>query len=166
LHLRPTSAEAIYDILRMRYNAEDETAWRLARLSGGRLGWALQALGNPDLLAQRSAALDLLETALSKNRAGRFGMAEDLSKDKAALAPLLELWQTYWRDLLHLTEQTGLEIANTDRADTLRKIAARVPPEQALAALNATATMLGHLTTNANVRLALEVMFLDYPGLP
>lgn len=165
LHLRPTAAETVYEILRAHYQADDQTAWLLARLSGGRIGWALQALRSPEMLAQRSAAFDLLEQTLSKNRAGRFDAAEDLSKDKAALAPLLELWQTYWRDLLLLTENTGLEPANADRADTLRVLASRVTPEQALGALQATSAMLGHLATNANVRLALEVMFLDYPGL-
>jgi DNA polymerase-3 subunit delta' len=165
LFLRPTSAEAVYEVLRTHYQADDQTAWLLARLSGGRIGWTLQALNNPDMLAQRTAALDLLESTLGKNRAGRFDLAEDLSKDKASLMPLLELWQTYWRDLLLLTENSGLEPANTDRADTLRKLASRVTPEKALTALNATSAMIGHLATNANVRLALEVMFLDYPGL-
>jgi DNA polymerase III subunit delta' len=165
LHLRPAAAETVYDVLRTHAQADDQTAWLLARLSGGRIGWALQALRNPDLLEQRTAALDLLEGTLGKNRAGRFDLAEDLSKDKASLAPLLGLWQTYWRDLLLLTENSGIEPANADRMDTLRRLASRVSPEKALGALNATSTMLDHLTTNANVRLALEVMFLDYPGL-
>jgi hypothetical protein len=34
-----------------------------------------------------------------------------------------------------------------------------------VAAINATQTLMRTLDSNANVRLALEVMFLDYPGL-
>ena len=42
----------------------------------------------------------LMETLLSENRAGRFSQAEELAKDKLALVRLLELWQTFWRDVL------------------------------------------------------------------
>ncbi|MGB1285859.1 MAG: hypothetical protein ACPG7F_04935 [Aggregatilineales bacterium] len=39
-------------------------------------------------------------------------------------------------------------------------------PDDTLTALNATREMMHRtLQTNANVRMALEVMFLDYPGL-
>ena len=50
----------------------------LARVSGGRIGWALRALDDPDLLAQREQALNLLEEVLGMNRARRFDLANDL----------------------------------------------------------------------------------------
>jgi hypothetical protein len=37
--------------------------------------------------------------------------------------------------------------------------------EEAIRALRATQTLMGQLSSNINLRLAVEVMFLDYPGL-
>jgi DNA polymerase-3 subunit delta' len=165
ISLRLVSAEIIYDTLIQRWNADPQQAELLARLSGGRIGWAIRALEDPSLLEQRQAALDLLEQALAQNRAGRFALAEDLSKDKLALAPLLELWQTYWRDVLLIREGSRVTPANIDREEGLRQLARMIAPEDALRAMRATRETLHNLIYNLNLRLALEVMFLDYPGL-
>lgn len=48
---------------------------------------------------------------------------------------------------------------------TLEQLAQRISADDARRALRATQATLKLLTTNTNPRLALEVMFLDYPGL-
>ncbi len=163
--LRGLPMEAVRDILMQQRGADRAQADLLARLCGGRIGWALRALDDPALLEQREQALSLLEHLLTLNRAGRFALADDLSKDKLALAPLLELWQTYWRDVLLIAQGTSLTPANKDRYDSLERLAATLSPDEALAALQATRTLLHNLSLNLNLRLALEVLFLDYPGL-
>ncbi|MCA9910936.1 MAG: DNA polymerase III subunit [Anaerolineae bacterium] len=165
IHLRPASVYDIHQALTSHYAADDVHAEELARLSGGRVGWAIRGLEDEVALEQRSAALDLLEDILSKPRVGRFALAEDLSKDKLALIPLLELWQSYWRDLLLSITNSGVALMHADRTAHLSRLAALVSETETLIALHATQTMLSTLKTNANVRLALEVMFLDYPGL-
>ncbi len=163
IHLRPTARAVVDQVLRERYGVEDETATLLAHVSGGRIGWALRAIHDPDLLAQRDQALALFEEVLTMNRAERFSLAADLSKDKAALLDLLQLWQTYWRDALLVATHSGLEPTNLDHALALEQLADRYSAEVMLAALNATRGTLQTLNTNANTRLTLEVMFLDYP---
>lgn len=163
--LRAVPVEAIRDILTEQRGASRKQADLLARLSGGRIGWAMRALEDESLLQQREQGLELLERLLELNRAGRFEIAEDLSKDKLGLYPLLELWQTYWRDLLLITQGTPLTPANKDRYESLERLSATLAPEEALAALQATRSLLNNLTLNLNLRLALEVLFLDYPGL-
>jgi DNA polymerase-3 subunit delta' len=163
--LRPVATETLADVLAARYGADAELATRLARFSGGRVGWAIAALGDPAVLEQRAAALDILEETLRKQRKGRFDLANDLSKDKLALPPLLELWLTYWRDALLLTENAPVKLCNIDRRVTLEQLAQRISADDARRALRATQATLKLLTTNTNPRLALEVMFLDYPGL-
>jgi DNA polymerase-3 subunit delta' len=165
IHLRPVAAQTVYDVLTGKYGADEETAALLAHVSGGRIGWALHALHNPEVLEQREQQLNMLEEVLQSNRAGRFALAESVSKDKQALFPLLELWLTYWRDAVLLSEGTGLSVSNHDREHTLEQLTRYLRPEEALAALNATQAALQTLRTNASPRLALEVMFLDYPGL-
>lgn len=165
IQLRPVAAQTVYEVLTEKYGADEQTAALLAHVSGGRIGWALHALHNPEVLEQREQQLRTLQEALQANRAGRFALAESLSKDKQALFPLLELWLTYWRDLILLCEGTGLGVSNLDHESSLEQITRYLTPDEALRALNATQTALQTLRTNANIRLTLEVMFLDYPGL-
>lgn len=165
ISLRAVPVEVIRDVLVERRNADRRQADLLARLSGGRIGWAIRALDDPALLEQRDQALTMLDNLLALNRAGRFEIAEDLSKDKLALYPLLELWQSYWRDVLMIAEGAALTPANKDRYAALERLAETLSPEEALTALRATRETLQNLNTNLNLRLALEVMFLNYPGL-
>lgn len=165
IHLRPLPTETIQRALTDDKGLPPDQSELLARLSGGRIGWALRAAQDETILEQRGGALDLLEQLLTLNRAQRFEIAEDLSKDKLALYPLLELWQTYWRDVLLLCQHPDHIPANTDRADSIRQLAASLSADEALKAMQATRTLFNNLTFNLNLRLALEVMLLDYPGL-
>jgi DNA polymerase-3 subunit delta' len=164
ISLRPVAVNIIHEVLLHR-GANDERAELLARLSSGRIGWAIRAHEDPALLEQRDTALNLLDEILSYSRAKRFDVAEDLSKDKLSLYPLLELWQTYWRDALLLCEGVPVPPTNSDRREKLQQLARQMSPDDALHALQSTRAMLDNLSLNLNLRLALEVMFLDYPGL-
>ncbi len=165
IQLRPVPAHYIRTILTERYHINADDAALLARISGGRIGWALEAIRTPELLAQREADLDLLDDALRADRSGRFALADKLSRDKSALAPLFELWLTYWRDVLLYLEGDAERVCNIDRRPHIERMAYDVTAEAALRAIRATQTALNHLTYNLNLRLALEVMFLDFPGL-
>jgi DNA polymerase-3 subunit delta' len=165
LHLRPIPATVVRDVLVGQFGADSEQATLLARLSGGRLGWAIDALRDESRLEQRTEALNLLEEGLKLNRKGRFDLADELARDKQALGPLLELWLTYWRDVSLLCEGSRLFPTNYDRSAQLERLAADLTPDEALSALKLTGETLKNLSLNINTRLALEVMFLSYPGL-
>ncbi|MCA9912222.1 MAG: hypothetical protein KC496_02685 [Anaerolineae bacterium] len=167
--LRPVPQETVHDFL-MMHGAEEERATLLARLSNGRIGWALNALRDEVVMQERDDMLAMLENILSSNRAGRFAIAEDMDKlarkDKMAISNLLETWQTYWRDVLLLAQGSPVKPCNSDRHVQIQQIVQRIQPEDAFRALKATRTTLNEtMKTNASVRLALEVLFLDYPGL-
>ncbi len=163
--LRPVALNRIRDYLVEHYNAEPEHAELLARLSAGRIGWAINAMLDDALRENRGGALDLLEQCLSYTRAQRFEVAEDLSRDKALLGEILELWQTYLRDLLLLCEGSRVPPANSDRLIALQRLSLSVTSDEVLQALKATRNLLENLQYNLNLRLALEVLFLEYPGL-
>jgi DNA polymerase-3 subunit delta' len=165
IHLRPVSAQTIYRVLIEKHAADEQIGVLIAHISGGRIGWALNALHNPEVLTAREEQLGGLEQIIQSTRTGRFSIAEELSKDKQSLFALLELWLTFWRDLVLLCEGSSLEPSNVDRAPVLDKLSRYMASDEALKALNATHTALKTLHTNANTRLTLEIMFLDYPGL-
>ncbi|MCB9460455.1 MAG: hypothetical protein H6670_12455 [Anaerolineaceae bacterium] len=166
LRLRPAPGEVVREVLRM-HGATDDHADLIARLSNGRIGWALQALQDDSILADRDQMLDMLRDAIQGNRAAKFAIADELAKlPKPSVRYILETWQTYWRDLLLLTENSPVKPCNSDRRTELEQVVVRMLPEDALKALMATRELLLRtLNTNANVRLALETMFLDYPLL-
>ncbi len=165
IHLRPLSLETVRAALQARGDVPDEQADMLARISGGRIGWALSALEDPAALEQRKEAVALLAQALGANRRERFKLVETLPGDKAALLPLLDVWQGYWRDVLLLATGSQAPITNVDEAEGLRNLAASVGADAAHRALNATCRTIVALGQNANARLALEVLMLDYPRL-
>ena len=168
LSLRPAPVELIKRQL-IENGCDDERADLLARLSGGRVGWALSAAADEAPLEFRAEMLDALSSVVAGTRLTRLKESEKLSrragKDKALLRNVLEIWQTYWRDVLLQCYESPVKPCNSDRRAQIRDLAARLEPAAALAALTATGRALQALDTNANLRLALDALFLDYPGL-
>lgn len=166
--LRPLSLALVKDHLLSR-STEEDRADLIARLSNGRIGWALAALDDETLLESRTTYLDLLRNVLRGGRVDRLKIAEQLSRkvarDKSQLRAILDIWQTYWRDLLLECCEAPVKPCNSDCKDEIRALALRANPAQALRALHATRRAARALETNANVRLALDVLFLAYPGL-
>jgi DNA polymerase-3 subunit delta' len=163
LHLRPLPIDTVRAALEQVWNAPPDTARTLARISGGRIGWAIRALQNPDELDQRSVMLDLLGAILRGNRRERFALVESLSMDKSALQTLLDVWQGYWRDTLLIATGSQAPVTNDDHADEIAQIAQQIGTDAAQKALESTRRTIGYLDKNTNTRLALEVLVLDYP---
>lgn len=168
LPLRPASLDLIKRQL-ISKGCEEGQAELLARLSGGRVGWALSASADDSPLVFRDEMLEILSRVLEGSRLRRMKESEALSrragKDKAFLRSVLEIWQSYWRDVLLQTYDSPVKPCNSDRRSQIRALAARLEPAAALGALAATDRALQALSTNANLRLALDALFLDYPGL-
>jgi DNA polymerase-3 subunit delta' len=167
LPLRPLPLDTVKQAL-LDSGAGDDQAALLAQLSAGRIGWALQALHHPEILTHRTQILDVLDNTLRGRLTQRFQLAEELAKyDKVELRLILEIWQTYLRDLALLTQRSAVTPCNLDRLPMLEEFANQISAEAALKALRTTHFLLEDtLYTNANVRLALEVMMLDYPAPP
>lgn len=167
VNLRPLALDSVRKVLIEQHGLSADDAELLARVSGGRLGWALAAIHDRTALDARADYLDALARLIGQKRSGRFKVAQDMAKlDKLDVFPVLELWLTYWRDVLLAALGTNLPLTNIDHERTVRELAAQVSPDAARTALLATRQTLVTLqTTNTNPRLALEVLFLDYPGL-
>lgn len=165
LALRPLSQVAIEQALVDRWAVPSEQATLLAHLANGRLGWAVKAATDPSILESRAARIALLEQSLHEKRVGRFQMADGLAKQTEHLMPTLQLWTSYWRDLLLIAYENGdrAVVVNVDRQPFMRNYVGAVSAEAIQRALTATQTAIWQLNRNANTRLALENLLLSYP---
>lgn len=166
VHLRPASLTVTQSVLQ-HWGTEADRSEHIARLANGRIGWALRALQDEAILSERDEIIRLLEQALMGNRAERFAIAERLHKEgKEVVRYVLEVWQTYWRDMLLLAEESPVKPCNSDRLSFMQGLLIHMERGDILRALQATRHRLKvTLRTNAHVLLALETMMLDYPNL-
>jgi DNA polymerase-3 subunit delta' len=163
--LRPVPAARIEEELVSERGADSQQAQVLARLAGGRLGWALRALEQPETLAQREQDLNDLQALLESGRVARFTYADTLRRERERIAEVLDTWQAWWRDVLLVAEGSDASLTNEDRREVLTSHAERIGPQGARHALEATRRTTHQLSKNANVRLTLEVLLLDLPFL-
>ena len=168
IQLRPAPLQLVKAELINR-GCADEHADLIARLSGGRMGWALAAMQDDEVLDFRREKLDLLKdivagTALSRLKAAE-RTSKEIGRDKAELREILEIWRTFWRDVLLQCYDSPVKPCNSDRMEEVRALAQRITAISAREALVATERTMLALDTNANIRLALDVLFLEYPGI-
>ena len=160
--LRPLPVGLVESALRAR-DVEPERARLLARLSGGRIGWALSAAADEELLSRRSALLEELLAVPMLGIAERIDRAGRLAA-KETVQPALDLWLSWWRDLLLVKGDCADALLNVDFVDRLQRDAAVLDLgaiERYIVAIQAARTQLDQ---NVNARLALEVLLLDTPA--
>jgi DNA polymerase-3 subunit delta' len=164
LNLRPLAVPQVEAALRAAGPAADR-AQLLAHLSGGRIGWALSAAEDDRPLERRSARLQEMLGLLAAPRRDRRTYAEALAgRGRSEVGETLELWQTWWRDVLLSACQAHAPTANVDHMENVRRLAEQVSAAQALVVLQAIRRTAQAIERNANVRLALEVLMFDLPA--
>lgn len=137
----------------------------LYRLSRGCLGWALNALTDPQLLEQRLADLERMRETISAGLDVRFAYATEVaslfSANRPAARELLAQWLRWWRDLLLIKGGADQYLHNADQASALRAHAAALTTPQIAAFIRRLQTTLAALDANASPRLALETLLLN-----
>ncbi len=173
--LRPLPIRRAEESLRKHWQVSPEQAELLAHLSGGRLEWAVQALGPgsengnenkvPSMYRNRDRRLEDLVELLSASHVERFQYAFELSRDPVAVQETLDLWIGWWRDVMLLASQANVPVTNVDRLSQLERHAQWFGIEQSAAMLQALRQASERLGQNANPRLVLEVLMLDWPQM-
>jgi DNA polymerase-3 subunit delta' len=167
LRLRPLSVDETARGLQTIKGVPQESAEKLAHLSGGRPGYALRLFENPSLLEQRQAWLDELVRLLSSSRGERFAFAFIRSKpeDKEELRNVLQVWLTFWRDALIYAAGITDPVTNLDYSPPIKMLADQIGLAKALFYVNSIESTMDRIDHNVNARLALEVLLMDFPKI-
>ena len=145
----------------------EDRAEVLARLSQGRLGWALTVAKEPSALAGRSQRLTELRDLLRADRLQRLAyggrLAEARSGGGLSLQETLLLWIEWWRDLMLVAAGSPQGLVNLEEETTLREMATHIPLTEIKEFLDRLRVTCRNLEDNANPRLAIEVLMLAMP---
>jgi DNA polymerase-3 subunit delta' len=163
--LRPLTAAQVRGALIDRWGVDAGRADLLSHLSGGRMGWAVEAARDASILEKRATRLDDLRRLLSASRVERFAYAEALARHAPDARETIDLWRTWWRDVMLVAAGSAAGATNADRREEIESIAARLDVQQARAAAEACSRALWQLDRNAVPRLVVEVTLLQLPQI-
>ena len=76
--LRPIRQSVIAEHLKSQYEAEEEAAEEIARLSEGRIGWAISTVADPSVLEAIEEKITTVESVVQAGLEARFEYAEKL----------------------------------------------------------------------------------------
>ncbi len=165
LPLLPLSRPDMLDYLTQQGGMSEAEADTLYRLSRGCLGWAINALADPQLLEQRQADLERMREAVSAGLDARFAYASEVatlfSNNRPAARELLSLWLRWWRDLLLVKEGADEYLHNADQSAALRAHAAALTTPQIVAFIRRLLDTMAALDANVSPRLAMETLMLN-----
>jgi DNA polymerase-3 subunit delta' len=165
LRLRPLPRQQVQEALVSHWGLPSDEAHLLAHISGGRPGYALYLHQHPQAMGQRRTWLDEQQRLLCAGRVERFQFAEQIAKDKSLFHQAIQVWTSFWRDLLIHAVGATAPAENPDLAAEIAELSARIPLpaiRKVIANLERTRRLLEQ---NVNTRLAAEVLFLDMPRL-
>lgn len=164
--LQPLDQETVRSALQTRWQVAPEQADLLARLAGGRLGWAVEQVERRGMWEERQERLEQMFSLMQADLFKRLGFAESVATRSAALFSLVELWSSWWRDVLLMQSGCGEACSHIDHRATIERHANAVAPEKVQAYLRTLRRTEECLRHTIPPRLPLEVLLLRLPGLP
>ena len=166
LDFRLLPATAVEEALRAE-GAEPDRASLLARLSRGRVGWALAMARDPAQMERRREALASGRALAAMSVAERFDLAErlanDFRRDREPVLSLLGDWLEWWRDVLLVQSGADEGAVSHDLLRELREDARRCPEADVQGFVRSLMAARQHLEDNVQARLVLEALLLDAP---
>ena len=169
LELRPVPPQLLSSELKSRYGTDSGRAEETARLSGGRPGWAIEAVKRPEPLKKLEERLDAIEGVLGGGAEERFAYAASLSttfgRDRDSARQELAMWLSWWRDILLANEREDKLITHLSRIDKLQAVAGTLSSAQIVRAINTVQETIENLERNVNPRLALDNLMLALPQI-
>ncbi len=115
--------------------------------------------------------LEALLRMLGANRRQRFTFIDQEfkefrdPKEKERLRQAVQVWLSFWRDVLLCAAGSDVPLTNLDREEQARSLGAKLALPAARARVSDLEQAIQRLDANANPRLLAEVLLLDWPRL-
>jgi DNA polymerase-3 subunit delta' len=146
---------------------DGERAAIIASQAGGRIGWAIRAVEDETLLSERETMLDAALRIARAGRVERFewaaGVAGGSSDMKERYLRELDVWESWWRDVLAAGAGAGYGLVNADREQSLRQESKMYSAGSIVTFLRSLDATREYLLANVEPQLALESLVLDLP---
>ncbi len=167
LELRPLTVAEVEAALVQKWEATAEQAALLGRLAKGCLGWAVQQLSDRAGAGWRQEQLVQLRQLVQASRVERLYFADQMAADRNndQLFAMLELWTTWWRDVLLAQVGCPEASSNIDQQDEIARQAAGLESATVREFLYTLRRIEGYLHHTVNTRLALDVLLLRLPQM-
>lgn len=163
--LREVETAAIATALTER-GVSSATADDLSRLARGSVGWALQAIKQPKLVAHREDLVRRASRVLDLGLDERLQLAEELvadRKDRSAVRRNLEMLVLLAHDMLLAREGLPPRMVSAAQATALTASARRYSLAQLRCYLKSLGTAMERIDQNVDPRLALEAVMVGLP---
>jgi DNA polymerase-3 subunit delta' len=122
---------------------------------------------DPKAQAFRSKRLEDLNRLLKSNRVERFAYAERLTERRREaeerFRETLQVWLSFWRDVLLCTGGTSTALVNIDHREDIEALGKKLSLQDARQLVYGTEDAIDRLEKNVNARLLAEVLLLDWP---
>lgn len=173
LELRPLPLSKVRAELERLFDLSPDNTMEIARLSAGRLGWAIEVASDPEALIRRGERLSEIEAVLAGALDEKFAYAEKIAAIfgrsrnavRNAVYEELQLWLGWWRDVLVVHEDNDELAVNISHLDALRAASSHCTSVQVVEAIRAIQQTISMLESNVNPRLCIEGMMLRMPQL-
>ena len=169
LEVKPLSEHDMFNLLTENHAIESVDAKLLAKVSNGRLGWALEAAKTPSILGDRQKAVDTLIRAIDGDIEEKFKISQELSsfhnRDRKKLPETIVLWLSWWRDLLMIIEGNSDLITNLDWKNLLEERQPFFTSKGIANHMQQLIETLDYLNQNSNARITLDVLMLSLEEL-
>lgn len=166
LHLRPSPVQELAAALQER-GLDEKEADLLAHVSGGRAGAALHMHTAPEIMELRHKNLDTLLELMESPVRERFVYADRITRHKGGeraetkeeLRNMLEVWLSFWRDVLLICSGAQVPLGNPDYADQAREYAQKMGMQGAKRKVRTHQQALERLYFS-NLRLMVEIVLM------
>lgn len=165
LRLRPSSIDALAKALEERMSLPKEKAALYAHIANGRPGVALRLAGDPKTDDNRMRWLDSFQELLASSIRQKMKLSETMVKEKnnEPLSEILQVWTSYARDILLTQQGNESKVVHSDHTQEIASYAKKTNRKQVLTLIEELMRSLELIEINANTRLLLDNLFLQFP---
>ncbi|MBN1152076.1 MAG: DNA polymerase III subunit [Dehalococcoidia bacterium] len=150
-------------------NTPEDRARLIARASRGRTGWALQAITDNTLLAERASRIESIIQLIAMTFSARFDFSREIDalyrRDSAAVLETMDQWTTWWRDLLLTKTGCAENVVNVDYVNDINDQAQRLNLEQIREYIGRLGQARQDLDVNVLPRLVFDSLVYTMPRI-